>query len=187
MARPKNYQRDEVIQQALELFWRKGFAATSLSDLTEATGLNKRSLYNEFGSKEELFQVCMAYYRQLRAPMIKMLERQPVGITNIHKLLRALAEGMDCRGCLLVLSLHEIELLSDDARTVVKDSFAGFQTLLEMNLAACSLPEGIEAKALARILSMQMLSVAGMGKLGLPSSDIQAAIEQLIRLLPCAE
>ena len=55
MGRPKNFSREEVLQKAIPLFWRRGFADTSLQDLEKATGVNKSGLYSEFASKEEIF------------------------------------------------------------------------------------------------------------------------------------
>ena len=55
MARPRNFDPDEVLGRAREVFWQKGFQGTSLDDITEATGLNKPSLYAAFGDKNALF------------------------------------------------------------------------------------------------------------------------------------
>lgn len=184
MARPKKYQRDEVINQAMEVFWRKGFAATSLSDLTDCTGLNKRSLYNEFGSKEALFLEALSRYRQLRAPVIEQLTQQPLGLNNIRQLYQGMADAIDCRGCLLALSLNELELLSSDAAGMVQQSLGGIRELVLNNIEAEQFAPDIDAHALATLLSMQIISIASMGKLGMEQAQIQAAVEQLLLILP---
>lgn len=184
MARPKKYQRDEVINQAMEVFWRKGFAATSLSDLTDCTGLNKRSLYNEFGSKEALFLEALSRYRQLRAPVIEQLTQQPLGLNNIRQLYQGMADAIDCRGCLLALSLNELELLSSDAAGMVQQSLGGIRELVLNNIEAEQFAPDIDAHALATLLSMQIISIASMGKLGMEQAQIQDAVEQLLLILP---
>ncbi len=184
MARPKNYQRDDVINQALEVFWRKGYAATSLSDLTEITGLNKRSLYNEFGSKEALFLEVLSHYRSLRAPVIERLTHPPLGLHNIRQLYLKMAEAIDCRGCLLALSLNELELLSPEAAGRVSQSMEGLRTLMQANLEAEVFAETVDSRALATLLSMQVTSIAGMGKLAMTREQIQAAVNQLLLMLP---
>ena len=64
--RPREFDRDDVLGHAMTLFWEKGFEASSLSDIVEATGLNKSSLYNAFGSKSELFSTALERYVAMR-------------------------------------------------------------------------------------------------------------------------
>ncbi len=59
MARPREFDRDQVVDRAVDVFWRKGFEATSIRDLVEATGLNRGSLYNTFGDKAGLFEAAL--------------------------------------------------------------------------------------------------------------------------------
>lgn len=65
MARNIEFIPEEKIEKAMEVFWRKGYTATSLSDLTEAMQLNKSSLYNSFGDKHTLFKKCLENYGKL--------------------------------------------------------------------------------------------------------------------------
>lgn len=60
--RPRGFCPEEALETALRLFWRKGYEGTSLSDLTEAIGVNRPSLYAAFGSKEELFRRALDRY-----------------------------------------------------------------------------------------------------------------------------
>jgi len=55
MGRPKNFSREEVLEKAMPVFWKHGFADTSLHELERATGVNKSGLYTEFRDKEDLF------------------------------------------------------------------------------------------------------------------------------------
>ncbi|MRI31446.1 hypothetical protein EOPP23_00385 [Endozoicomonas sp. OPT23] len=187
MARPKSYQRGEVIGQALKVFWEKGYAASSLSDLMTETGLNKRSLYNEFGNKEELFLEALARYQELRRPVVELLLRQPQGMNNIHDLLRTMAEHTDPRGCLIALSLSERKLLSENVLEQVMAGVEGLRMLVKANIDAANLPESVNREALTCLISMQSFTIAGMGKLEMERSCIKAAVEQLIALLPIAD
>jgi len=63
MARPQEFDTDDVLQNAMLLFWQKGYDATSIQDLVDATGLNRGSLYNAFGDKAQLFAQVMERYR----------------------------------------------------------------------------------------------------------------------------
>jgi TetR/AcrR family transcriptional regulator, copper-responsive repressor len=62
MGRPKNFSREEVLEKAMPVFWKHGFADTSLQELERATGVNKSGLYTEFRDKEDLFVACLRHY-----------------------------------------------------------------------------------------------------------------------------
>ncbi|WPC76221.1 TetR/AcrR family transcriptional regulator [Vibrio porteresiae] len=63
--RPRQFDRESALMQAMLLFWRKGFSATSVSDLTSSMGISSPSLYAAFGSKEDLYAEALTYYQQI--------------------------------------------------------------------------------------------------------------------------
>jgi AcrR family transcriptional regulator len=67
--RPRAFDRDAALSQAVRLFWRKGFEATSMADLTAAMGIGAPSLYAAFGSKEALYAEALCYYQQHFGPL----------------------------------------------------------------------------------------------------------------------
>ena len=183
MGRPKNYDRDEVIDLAMELFWLKGYAATSIADLAEVTGLNKKSLYNEFGSKEELFNAAFAHYTEKKMPLIALLLREPYGTKNIVDYFTAVAAEATPKGCLLVLSIAERSLLEEKACQQVESDFNGLRQLLEMNLAEAFKGSTKDPAPIALLLCSQIFSIAGMGKIGVSKDQIKKSIEQLLSQL----
>src|ERR1700730_15623897 len=60
--RPREFDANDALQRALQVFWKKGYVGTSLSDLTEAMGINRPSLYAAFGNKEQLFRRVLELY-----------------------------------------------------------------------------------------------------------------------------
>ncbi|MCP4915003.1 MAG: helix-turn-helix transcriptional regulator [Oligoflexia bacterium] len=181
MGRPKNFEREDVIQQAMELFWLKGYAATSLSDLTEATGLNKKSLYNEFGSKEELFNIALNAYNQSKLRQIELLTEEPFGKQNVINYLEDVAQTSSKKGCLMTLSIHESELLEKEAKLDVQKSFKGLQGLIFKNLSVDY--DKKKAKSLALLMSSMIFSIASLGKLKVDKKEIKSMIKELIILL----
>ena len=64
MPSPKSYDREKVLDRAIELFRRLGYSATSTAELVDELGINRKSMYAEFGSKQELFEAALARYSQ---------------------------------------------------------------------------------------------------------------------------
>src|SRR3984957_21331204 len=91
MGRPKTFSRQGVLEKALPVFWRHGYADTSLQEIEEATGVNKSGLYAEFEGKEDLFLQSLRYYLDEQEKK-RLLTATPLGWANIARFLR-LAPG----------------------------------------------------------------------------------------------
>jgi len=106
VGRPREFDPDEVLETAMKLFWEHGFDGVSISDLTDATGINRRSLYAAFGSKEELFG--RAVWRYLDGPggFVAAALQQPTARDVAEIMLHGAADSYTDpgrpRGCLLV-------------------------------------------------------------------------------------
>ncbi len=108
--RPRGFDRDQALARAMELFWAKGYADTSMADLTQAMGINSPSLYAAFGSKEDLFREAVRLYGETEgAALWRPMEAD--GLTArqaMQGLLFATAEANGRvgkpTGCLVVLS-----------------------------------------------------------------------------------
>lgn len=181
MGRPKNFERENVIQQAMELFCLKGYSATSLSDLTETTGLNKKSLYNEFGSKHELFKIALTAYNASKDHQVELLTKKPLGKQNVVDYLEDLAQSASSRGCLLSLSILERELLEQEIKLDIENSFNGLQNLIFQNLKKDYGKK--RAQSLSLLMSSMMFSTAGLGKLGIENKEISLMVDELVSLL----
>ncbi|MEG4010411.1 TetR/AcrR family transcriptional regulator [Microcoleus sp. Pol11C1] len=91
--RPRAFNIDEALEQALQIFWRKGYLGTSLTDLTEAMGINRPSLYATFGNKETLFRKALDRYRDRQTAYLcealseptarRVIERMMVGVVDL--------------------------------------------------------------------------------------------------------
>lgn len=113
MPRVKLFDKDEAIRKAMELFWEKGYEATSLNDLTERLGIGKGSFYATFNSKRELFNTCFDVYRSANVPQIEGLLSSEQNIkVGLRKLLEFNLEFVlsdpKHRGCFLANSCSEI-------------------------------------------------------------------------------
>lgn len=109
MARPLEFDPQVAIDQAMEVFWAKGYDATSLSDLLAATSLSKSSFYQSFGSKHGLYEKCLKYYRQsVSTQMLNDLENAPSARRFIEQLFNSIAEEVSRHkgrwGCMIMNS-----------------------------------------------------------------------------------
>src|ERR1700748_2492416 len=92
IGRPREFDREAALQAAMLLFWRKGFAATSMNDLCEAMGIRSPSLYAAFGSKENLYVEAVGRYNADAYSLIwGHIEDGPTVRASMQKLLRAAA------------------------------------------------------------------------------------------------
>ena len=123
MPRPKAYERDPVVIAARDLFWERGYEATSISDLEQRTGLNRSSLYQEFGSKHELLETALTCYAdQVVGPLLADLSAHGADLDTIVALFTRLAHLFRSRtrpatsGCLLVNTIAELASRDDGVR-----------------------------------------------------------------------
>jgi AcrR family transcriptional regulator len=134
MGRPKGFNREEVLEKAMPVFWKHGFADTSLQDLEWATGVNKSGLYTEFRDKEDLFMACLRHYLESQGKR-GLLTKEPLGWKNIENFLKnePLYRG-ERQGCFSVNSMREFAILPDEAYAVVTENRALVERLLAMNI-----------------------------------------------------
>ncbi|QKW36610.1 TetR/AcrR family transcriptional regulator [Actinomadura sp. NAK00032] len=138
--RPRTFDPDTALRQALEVFWERGYEGTSLSDLARAMGIASASIYACFGSKEELFRKVMALYGTTSGePPRRALREQATARAAVGAMLRATADEITRSDaphyCMLILAAptgavenHPVrEFLADirrDMHTAIKERLA---------------------------------------------------------------
>ncbi len=130
MSRSTEFDREEIILKAMNLFWKKGYEGTSLKDLTNETGLLKGSLYNSFKSKENLFLLCLDRYGQHSRSFFYKEGDPDLYLKNFFQ--RLVDEGVkkeNTKGCLIMNSC--IELADTNSAPAVKTK--NLFTAVELN------------------------------------------------------
>jgi TetR/AcrR family transcriptional regulator, copper-responsive repressor len=136
MGRPKKFSREEVLEKAMPVFWKHGFADTSLQDLELATGVNKSGLYTEFRNKEDLFVACLQHYLESQGKR-GLLTKEPLGWNNVENFLKnGPLHKRDQQGCFSVNSMREFAILPDEAYGAVTENRALLERLLAVNIEA---------------------------------------------------
>jgi AcrR family transcriptional regulator len=136
MGRPKNFSREGVLEKALPVFWKHGFAETSLQELEKATGVNKSGLYAEFADKGDLYLESLRHYLRKRQQE-ELLTAEPLGWKNIEQFLKlgpCSLEGQ--RGCFSVDSMNQFALLPRAAQEIVEKSRTLLKELIAKNVEA---------------------------------------------------
>jgi TetR/AcrR family transcriptional regulator, copper-responsive repressor len=135
MARPRNFSREGVLEKALPVFWKHGFADASLQELEKATGVNKSGLYSEFSGKEELFLESLRFY--LDRMQLGLLMVEPLGWDNVERFLKLgprTTEGQ--KGCFAVSSMRELAILPPAAIEMLGQGRMQLKQLIAKNIEA---------------------------------------------------
>jgi len=156
MGRPREFDADKALDRALDVFWRRGYEGTSLSDLTEAMGVTRPSLYAAFGNKEELFRKVLDRYGAMRTDPSCDVLNEPTSRRAVERLLMSFAgTGDDApRGCLMVQGALVCSEASDAIREELNARRAAGEGRLSARLeewkAAGDLPADADPQSLAR-------------------------------------
>lgn len=131
MPRVKQFDEKEILNKAMELFWKKGFHATSIQNLVSHLGINRASLYDTFGGKEELFNKAFEQYRNTTGNMLKAIfDKEDSVRQGLKKLFDSAIEetikDKACKGCFVVNTTTELipgdkaihQILSDNKTNV---------------------------------------------------------------------
>lgn len=113
MARTREFDEDEVLEQAMQVFWRRGYQATTVADLLAAMGLSKSSFYETFGTKRDLLLTALARYAGsgmsgLIAPLLEDGASRPQIEKTLAKMVRHARSADGRRGCLVNNTLGEV-------------------------------------------------------------------------------
>jgi len=150
MGRPKHFSREGVLERALPLFWKYGFADTSLQELEKATGVNKSGLYAEFADKGDLYLESLRHYLRKRQED-ELLTAKPLGWKNIERFLKfapCTLEGQ--KGCFSINSMNQFAVLPPAAQEIVSNSRAFLKDLIARNVEAEK--PGMKATLLAEMI-----------------------------------
>jgi TetR/AcrR family transcriptional repressor of nem operon len=137
MGRRKRYDRQDVLDKAMGLFWQKGYQATSMAEMTQATGLNTASMYKEFGDKDGLFEGALEHYRGcVMSPRFKILTEAPnmQGVVAFLENVACGAAREEYKGCLMMNHLAQKHAISQEAAEMIDDFCAAMEGLLETAL-----------------------------------------------------
>src|SRR5262249_217437 len=190
--RPRAYQPDIALGKALALFRKSGFAATSLDDLSAATGMNRPSLYGAFGDKPELYLKSYHRYRDDAGGAMIDLFREDMPIRK--RLARIYAIALDIylggespRGCFTVMTAASEAVADPEIRAMVLEGFSE----LDKAFAACfrfakekgELPASADPAVLSQLASATIHTIAIRARAGTPRAELEAIVNGAIDVM----
>ncbi len=188
----KSFEESDVVEQAMQVFWEKGYAATSISDITEATGIKRGSLYNAFDGKDDLFlRSLLKYDTEKRKELLRRME----DIEDPREAIAAFFDYIvsDClndpnkKGCLLVNTALDYLHLDDEVQKVVADAFKELTSFFEQQIKRGQqhgdIPDTASPKATAKALIAILVGIRVLGRGMLGKTALQQIAEQAQRLI----
>jgi len=190
--RPREFDIEQALDRAMDLFWRKGYEATSVSDLTDTLGITRPSLYAAFGNKESLFKAVLKRYedkivtyrpKALNAPTARAVARELLlGAANLF------GGRTTPNGC---LSVNAALACSDEAEPIRKELVASrlagqhdLRKRLERAKAEGDLPEHSDPARLARFLSATVYGMAVLSADGASRKELLHVAELALESWP---
>ena len=183
IGRPRGFDRDAALEAAMFLFWRKGFAATSMNDLCDAMGVRSPSLYAAFGSKEALYLEAVEHYVRTQGPPVwDKLAEGATARAGIENLLMAGTESLPKSratpaGCMAVLAAVGDEWPAAITRVVKKVRLEMLGTLrsrLENAVAKGELPASTDIDGLSRFYLSVFQGMAIQARDGATQAELRA-------------
>jgi AcrR family transcriptional regulator len=189
MGRPREFDVDQALDQALEVFWRKGYEGTSIPDLTKAMGINRPSLYAAFGNKEALFSKVLDRYGEKSGSHVREALNEPTARGFVEKILRGtvdlLSNPRQPKGCLLVQGALSCGEEADCIRRELIARRALVQNALRDRFRKAieerDLPSDANAADLARFVATFINGLAVQAASGAKKAEMLRVVEMLLQ------
>lgn len=179
--RPLEFNPQQALQKAMDVFWCYGYEATSLQDLLAAMEISKSSFYQAFGSKHELFEACLRLFRERQvARMRRALEKAPSGLDFVRDMVRAAAREATSRqapkGCLIMNTATELSgrdvVIADLVGEGARQFAAVFRDAVERAQSSGDISRDKEPVVLAGYIVSTISGLKTMAKAGMPAAAL---------------
>ncbi|OMH39478.1 TetR/AcrR family transcriptional regulator [Motiliproteus sp. MSK22-1] len=192
MGRPISYKPEQLLGDVTELFWRKGYFATSVADLVKTTGLNPGSIYNAYGNKVGLLEASLEFYgdRSIKRARKSMgqspnIEKAVSGF--FQRLIDSMVEDPDAKGCFLVNTWLELASHNVSIKSRIQSIFDGIEREFREALVRAQTRGGLKQEAnpqvLAKYLMMSIWGLRVMGRMNPERAQLEAVANQSMAAL----
>ena len=190
--RPRQYDPDEALEAAMQLFWTRGLTATSLDDLARATGMNRPSLYNAFGDKEMIYRRSMARFAaQLETEVGDRLADEPDLAQSLRKLYGAALDvycgGKPARGCFAFCTAPVEAVMHTEVRRDVKRLLGQIDRMLTTRFRRAQddgqFPASRAPEAAAKLAQAVLHSLALRSRLGKSKASLVSFADEAVEMI----
>lgn len=191
MARTIEFSRDDVLQNATELFWQKGYCMTSIPNLVEATKLNPGSIYAAFKSKEGLFIAALEHYGQCGVMQLQETlanaDTPLKGVRTFMQNIAATVTDKNQRGCFLINTVLEMSSQYPKVQKEVEKQLNGIEVELQKALKSAhesgELSDNQIPEVLAKYLMVNIWGLRVLAKTNSDKSNVAPILDQVLASL----
>jgi AcrR family transcriptional regulator len=185
--RPRAFDVEKALHQAMQVFWRKGYLGTSLSDLTDAIGINRPSIYAAFGNKKSLFRKALAHYAKGPSSYLSEALQEPTARAVAGRLLHGVVDLLtDPRTPTTCLWVHGALSCGDDP---LREEFAAqratglaeLRTRFKRAVADGDLPPDSDAGALAHYVQAVNFGLTVQASTGATRKELLRVVEVALK------
>lgn len=184
MARPIEYDIETILDNTMELFWRKGYERVSMSELVKHTGLNTRTMYNLFKDKEGLFKDALDNYYSKASKTFDLLRNNP-GKKGIELFLNSINSNTLSKGCLFNNTMLEEEFMRSETFNIPKEYFCNLEAQIEKNLNEATLDGDFtgDAKEMALTIITFIHGFKVYGKYNKEKENNMIVIKNILKII----
>ncbi|MFY9901876.1 MAG: TetR/AcrR family transcriptional regulator [Trichococcus sp.] len=190
MARSKEFNEDEALDKAMEVFWKQGYEKTSIQDLVDNMGIHRRSLYDTFGDKHSLFVQTLERYESLIAAQIrKQITEEMTTVESIRKIfeIAVYSDNTNPKGCLMVNTAVELSLLDNEVSQRIKFAFKQTENLIADLLirgqARGEVARSFDINELSRYIHNALIGVRVLVKMTADPKEFDSTIDMTLSIL----
>lgn len=192
MARPREFDEEKALDAAMQVFWEKGFEATSLSDLTSRMGIQRPSIYSTFGDKKGLFEAALRKYTSSHAAYIR---NKLQNSSSVKEAFRTFFENMVEKeygqnpnwGCFCINSMVELSPHDEKFEVLTREHqmylSVIFQETIDRGLRSGELDPTNNAKSLAQTLVISLIGLTVIMKSRPERSFVDNSVKEILTLL----
>jgi len=189
--RPRAYDPAQALARAADTFWKAGYAGTSLDDLSEATGMNRPSLYAAFGDKRDLYLKTLEHYREESRALARaaLADDPPLRVFLKRFYDKALELYLDDgpRGCYSIGTAATVAAVDDQVRAFLADSMRSTDSFLKHQIEKAKqrgeIAQEADPAALAYLASGTLHTLAVRARAGLPRKELDALADAAIGVI----